>query len=509
MIKNLEIQSDAVAKLRMNAIRSEIQGYNPELFIEFCMQYNLQKFDDNLHMLRHMPWVVNLCLKWSASVLGKQKKFKTLDRNRAIQLFQKAYDTLSIIPLGLEKKNGSHFFLRNNLYQQGIYQKIDAINTISRQVFLFSKLEDNHKIKTIFLSITNVSIEDFLRLSYVLTSYITSEHPVRKMNVNTFSILFPIISKETIRNFLDTISINQEELSVFSKLKTFEKPLLEYYSSSPYLEKPLIKKGSEYFQIHAQLTSRSIQTYIYDLLRRNDAEKFMDSFGNVFENSLEKIIQECQIHYLNEDYLKERLPKGNKVIDFLIPDADANIFIDAKGVEIHQKGMVTLRPEDIAGKIKTSVLKAIEQAHEVNREIHKNGDLVTPFMKNSFIICITYKNLFLGNGTFLASTYAENEMQKIYDKFSADYHIPKENIFCLAFDEFEYLVASCKNANVSPSAVLKYAVEKNKEPSSAAFLFSQHIEQYFDRLTNSTLVNEMGIEMVQSILDRIKPDDGQ
>lgn len=509
MIKNFDIQSDSVSKLRMDAIRAEIQGYDPELFIEFCMQYNLQKFNDNLHMLRHMPWVVNLCLKWSASVIGKRKKFKHLDMNRAIQLFQKAFETLSIIPIGLEKKNGVHFFLRNNLYQQGIYQKLDAINTISRQVFLFSKLEGNHKIKKTFLSLTNVSIEDFLRLSYVLISHITTEHPVRKINVDTFAILFPIIPQDTIRNFLDAISINKNNLPAFSKLKTFEKPLLEYYSSSPYLENPFIKKGSDYFQIHAQLTSRSIQTFIYDLLRRNDAEKFMDSFGNVFENSVEAIIKDCEIHFLTEKYLIERLPKDNKVVDFLIPHEDANIFIDAKGVEIHQKGMVTLRPEDISRKIKTSVLKAIEQAHEVNREIHKNEDAITPFKKNSFIICITYKNLFLGNGTFLASTYAEVEMQEIYDKFNADYHIPKENIFCLAFEEIEYLVASCKNANVPPSAVLQYAVEKNKESSSAAFLFSQHIERYFDKPTNSRLVNEMGIEMVQSILDRIKPSSGQ
>ncbi|MBA1041181.1 hypothetical protein H0O40_24030, partial [Escherichia coli] len=60
MIQKLDIQSDAVAKLRMDAIRSEIQGYSPDLFIEFCMQYNLQKFEDNIHMLRHMPWIVNL-----------------------------------------------------------------------------------------------------------------------------------------------------------------------------------------------------------------------------------------------------------------------------------------------------------------------------------------------------------------------------------------------------------------------------------------------------------------
>ena len=170
--------------------------------------------------------------------------------------------------------------------------------------------------------------------------------------------------------------------------------------------------------------------------------------------------------------------------------------------------MVTLRPEDISGKIKKSVLKAIEQAHEVNREIYLDDKAtITPFRKESFVICITYKNLFLGNGTFLASTYAETEMLKIYDKFNTDYHIPKENIFCLAFDEFEYLVASCKNAHVPPHMVLQYAVEKNKEPSSAAFLFSQHIESYFDRVINSDVVNEMGIKMVDSVLDKISQNE--
>ncbi|VGB06118.1 Uncharacterised protein [Klebsiella pneumoniae] len=506
MIQKLDIQSDAVAKLRMDAIRSEIQGYSPDLFIEFCMQYNLQKFEDNIHMLRHMPWIVNLCLKWSASVTGKNKKFKILDKNQAIKLFQKTYETLNIIPIGLERKNGMHFFIRNNLYQQGIYQKIDALNTISRQVFLFSELEKNHKIKTSFFTITNVSIEDFLKLSYILITHITEEHPVRKMNVDTFTILFDIIPRNTIEKFLDAISINYNELSTFCKSKTYDKPLLEYYSSSPFLEKPLIKKGSEYFQIHTQLTSTSIQTFIYDLLRRTDAEKFMDSFGNVFENALVLILKESEIDFHNEKYLKERLPKDNKVVDYFIPHTEANIFIDAKGVEIHQKGMVTLRPEDIAGKIKKSVLKAIEQSHEVNREIYSNERIIAPFRANSYIICITYKNLFLGNGSILANTYAKDEMNKIYDKFKHNYHIPTENIFCLSFEEFEYLIASCKRFKIPPHEVLQSAVEKNKKPSSAAFLFSHHIEDYFDRVVNSVIVNEAGIKMVDSIINKLKPE---
>lgn len=503
MIKELDIQSDAVAKLRMGAIRSEIQSFAPELFIEYCMRYNLQKFEDNLAMLRHMPWVVNLCLKWSASVIGKNKKFKTLNENQALSLLQKAYEALSIIPIGLERKNGIHFFLRNNLYQQGIYQKIDALNTISRQVFLFSELEDNHKIKKSFFDITKISINDFLKLSYILISHITTSHPVRTMNINTFSILFHIMPKDTIEKFLDAISIDYARLAAFSKSKTYEKPLIEYYSSSPFLENPLIKKDSQYIQVHAQLTSTSIQTFIYDLLRRTDAERFMSSFGSVFENALERILIESEIAYFDENYLIKKLPKDNKVVDFIIAHPEANIFIDAKGVEIHQKGMVTLRPEDISGKIKSSVLKAIEQAHEVNREINCDENLISPPRDESYIICITYKNLFLGNGTFLANTYAKNEIQKIYDKFDGSYHIPTENIFCLAFDEFEYLIASCKSAKVPPHMVLRFAVENNNKPSSAAFLFSHHIENYFDRVTNSVAVNEAGLKMVRSISDQL------
>ena len=39
----------------------------------------------------------------------KEQKFKNLNKMQAIALFQKAYDTLSIIPIGLEKKNGLDF----------------------------------------------------------------------------------------------------------------------------------------------------------------------------------------------------------------------------------------------------------------------------------------------------------------------------------------------------------------------------------------------------------------
>lgn len=504
-MKKLNSVSDAVIQLRLNAVKASIQRVNPDAFITHCLNYNLREFKDQLDMLRHLPWVVNLCIKWSAITIGRKRDFKQIDGPGTTRLLQRAYEQLSIIPTGLENiDNGVYFFLRNTLYQQGIYQRLDALNTVSRQAFLFSSLDENNKIKRRFKVLTGVGINDFLKLSFVLVSMVTSQAPIRKISPDTFSALFPLISKDTIEKFLNTLSCPYEDLSSFCHSKNDDTPLIEYFSSSPFLEKPFIRYKNEYYQIHTQLTSTSIQTFIYDLLRRNDAESFMDNFGNVFEDAVNRLLNESGVSYIAENELKEILPKENKVVDFLIKHPDANIFIDAKGVEIHQKGMITLRPGDISGKIKSSVLKTIEQAHSVNRELIKKENHAAPFKKESYILCLTYKNLFLGNGTFLNKSFANLEMKKIRDRHSEEYQISDENIFCISFEEFEYLLSSCKEYNKPVHEVLREAVVRNQSPSSAVFLFAHHIRDTFPKTRSSEIVNQAGLHELDQIIENLQ-----
>ncbi|EGC2529000.1 hypothetical protein H9I84_004688 [Escherichia coli] len=504
-MKRLKSVSDAVIQLRLNAVKASIQSVNPNEFITHCLDYNLQKFNNQLEMLQHLPWVVNLCIKWSASALGKKRKFKHIDRPGAVRLLQRAYEELSIIPTGLENiDKGINFFLRNTLYQQGIYQRLDALNTISRQVFLFSSLDDNNRIKRRFKELTDVDINDFLKLSFVLVSLVTLQAPVKKITIDSFAALYSVIPKDTIEKFLNTISIPYEELARFCCTKDNETPLVEYYAPSPFLEKPFIKFEGNYHQIHTQLTSTSIQTFIYDLLRRDDAESFMDKFGRVFENAVNQLLDESGIAYIAEGNLKEYLPQENKVVDFLLPHDEANIFIDAKGVEINQKGMVTLRPGDISANIKSSVLKTIEQAHSVNRELIKKGNQNFSFKKESYILCLTYKNLFLGNGTFLNKSYANIEMKKIRDRHSEEYQIPDENIFCISFEEFEYLLSSCKEYSKPVHVVLREAVVRNQTPSSAVFLFAHHIRDSFPKIRSSEIVRLAGLSEINHIVERLE-----
>lgn len=504
-MKKLNSVSDSVIQLRLKTVKASIQRVNPDAFITHCLNYNNQEFKDQIEMLKHLPWVVNLCIKWSAIAIGKKREFEQIDRPGTIRLLQRAYEQLSIIPTGLENiDKGISFFLRNTLYQQGIYQRLDALNTVSRQVFLFSSLDKKNKIKRRFKELTGVDINDFLKLSFVLISMVTSQAPIRKIGVDSFAVLFPLISKDTIEKFLNALSCPYENLSSFCRSKNDDTPLVEYFSPSPFLEKPFISYNNEYYQIHTQLTSTSIQTFIYDLLRRNDAESFMDNFGGVFEDAINRLLDESEISYIAENELKKILPKENKVVDFLIKHKDANIFIDAKGVEIHQKGMVTLRPGDISGKIKSSVLKTIEQAHSVNRELIKTENKEVPFKKESYILCLTYKNLFLGNGTFLNKSFANFEMKKIRDRHSEDYQISDENIFCISFEEFEYLLSSCKEYNKPVHEVLREAVVRNQSPSKAVFLFAHHISNTFPKTRSSEIVKQAGIRELDQIIENLQ-----
>lgn len=497
------VQSDSMARHMMETTRSRVQKFNPYALISLCLKYNNKKHNTHEDMMRHLPWIINLCIKWSAAVISSKRTFRDINEQQFTELFQRVYKSLDYIPNGVMQKDGLDFFIRNMIYQQMIYQKIDALNTISRQSFLFDGLEKTHSIERTFEELTKVKIKDFLALSFVMISLALSKESTTVFTVKTFEIIFDTIPEETVKNFLDCLSIEQSELQSFARSHLHNIPLIEYYLPTPFIEKPFIKVNNEYLQIHPQLTSTSLQTFIYDLLRKNNAEKFMDKFGGLFEDSLHKLLIESKFRFHTEDELIKLLPKDNKVVDFIIPGDDSNIYIDVKGVEIHSKGMVTLKPGDISSAIRSSILKAIQQSLEVHRGLDKVNSPLIQFKDNSFIICVTFKNLFLGGGKFIYNSYAKNDTLKIYSNFEEKYQIPYGNIFCIAFEEFEYLLASCAFYKVTPIDVLKYIVIQNQEPLTSKFMFGDHLRHYFKKVKKSTIVNDAGLRSIDRIASKL------
>lgn len=494
--------SESSARHKMETAKAKIQRVNPGQFITYCLKINNQIFKDRVEMLQHLPWIVNLAIKWSGAAMNKKKSFRNIDEKEARRLIQQSYEALDFIPMDFKTKEGLSFLVRNSVYQQGIYQHGDLVNSISRQAFIFNRLDKNNSLNARFEDCTGISIQDFITLSSMVLAMNMQNHSTR-LTINDFVILSEIYTQKTIENFLHTISISIEDLPSFATENTNTTPLKEYYSPTPFLYKPYIRQGGDLLQIHPALTAKSLQNFVYDYLRKDNIEKFMDKFGAIYENAIADMLTYHKVSFISEKELTNILPVESKVVDFVISNDDSNIFIDSKAIEINQKGMVTLKAGDISSSIKTSVLKTLEQALTVNSHIHlKDTSPIKPKDK-SYIICITFKNLLLGYGKLIYESFAKWEMDKIYKRYEEDHRIPYENIFCLSFEEFEYLLASCEKYQKHISEVLDYAINKNKNPLTSSFFFIQHLQSFFGKIIPSDIVHKEGVDVLDTLASKL------
>ena len=87
----------------------------------------------------------------------------------------------------------------------------------------------------------------------------------------------------------------------------------------------------------------------------------MNAFGPMFERYVQRAME-----YIGEEFLAEseimKRAGVSKAVDFAILGQEANILLDAKGVEMSHGGMTSHRPEVITGQAKASVLRGCSKA---------------------------------------------------------------------------------------------------------------------------------------------------
>src|SRR5699024_7467112 len=144
---------------------------------------------------------------------------------------------------------------------------------------------------------------------------------------------------------------------------------------------------------------RGLEHFIYDSVREKNPGKFMNKFGPIFEGYIDKNLEYAGVNFKNENELKNMIGTGSKVVDFLSNENDKSILIVAKGVKMNYLGKVTHRPDIIKQKVKSSAVKGIKQAYETVTSLrNEDSNLITNSNDNNYLLIITFKELYLGNG---------------------------------------------------------------------------------------------------------------
>jgi len=436
-----------------------------------------------------------LIVKWS--FINDSKDFKEpLTRITFNRILSEVHSLGDLVKLPSEHHN-IHNFIRNIAYQQFIYQYDFSFLHISRNSFLFAKLPDNHNLKRLFKKKHGLECNEFINLTITLIAFFIEEKK-HTIELGFFSPLYERYSKETIQKFLNSISVDINSLkNRLIKNDLSKGHYSEFYEQSSFIRYPLLRNNQKYTCTHPFLLFRCLEHFLYDTLKEDDPEKFMRSFGKIFETYLIKGLDYSGLEYIKETELKRFLPKEIKCIDYIIKQEKFNILIDAKGVEMPYLGKVSDNPQVILGKVKNSAIKALEQASEFNNYLLNGGNNNLPeFRKKSCLLVVTYKELYLGNGQLLYDTVAKEKIDNINSKINEKAKIDLKRVYFITIESFDLIMSLVKNHNMDIGNILESAIANDIEPLSKKFEFSQHIHS---RGCNPKCVNTL-LDMRSNLL---------
>lgn len=425
-------------------------------------------------------------VKWSYLDDPRSFKGKSLDSDSFFKILQKAWDLQNFTPLPSDFDSVNLFF-RALGFQQFLYQDPFEVAALGRQLLLFKDHPDGHFYQRRFKEITGLTIEHFFELAFMVlvtlenngSGIVELEQIVGSGNT---------VSRTDLERFLEAVSVPEEKLSARLAAATVNTAKSgdwrEYFEPTPFVEFPLVRVGNPnplrrymYVCLHGNIFYRSLETVIFDIIRRSGAEEFMRYFGDDHENYMKRVIDYFGFKSLGDTALKERLkemgdPK-RKVADFVIEENDSEILIESKAIEMKYFGKVTQDAQTPRKMVNSSVIDGIRQAistRKVARTFFPSEG------KEPFILIVTYKDLLLVNGKTFYETVAKEEMDQMAEEFGDDF-VPPENIFFLTIGEFEKLLCGVTDSQMGIGQFLRSVrlADSPEDRSQNKFAFRMHL----------------------------------
>ena len=462
----------------------------PEL-IKGCFEYLHVPTQSTPELLQRRPWLVLLFVKWLLiddcyPNCGKE----IASKNDLKELLQRSYDLSDKFRMPDEYDDLILFF-RSVAYQQLPYQSDFEYRHLARQSILFAGLPDNHLIKTQFKKLTGVDVRNFLELSWILIFRFIRNTETRP-STNRFGNLKDEYSPEVVEKFLNAISVQiAEARRLLKEADNGKRKSIEHYEFTPFVKFPLLQINSEYLVTEKHVLYRSMEHFIYDRLRQWDAEKFMRKFGDLFERYVKHAINESRVKFSTEVQIRKELGEQGNQIDFIIHEKDANVFIDAKGVEMNFPGRVTHSASFLEDRTKSSILKVIRQAHDIIKKLEQTPQSKIPSQQQNYLFVVTYKEFYLVNGQSYYEIVAQEKMDMIYRKYDGFPVIPPENMYFITIDELDYVCAMVRKGGISISKMIETAKKADETPATRKFAFIQHLRSMrIDIETPHNLVEE-------------------
>lgn len=474
------------------AIRNRLRAYNPVALINMCLQYLHQPTGKPINYIERHPWCVLLLIKW----ILVDEKFD--DGNRpaptqaqTVKLLQQVVNLAGKVRMPSEHDYIT-LFIRAMIFQQILYQRRSSILITGRQMLYFGELDETHYIPRTFREVTGMSLNRFLQLALAFHTAFVDDEPVRhRIGAKWFGDLQNAYETDDIELFLGLLSdsfLGIRATLLARDVKTLEagrKPRAasEYAEQTPLMQTPLLPSGlGDYVVIDPRLLESCLENFVYNILRGHHVHDFMSHFGPIFEDYVRLAVEYSRLPFRTEDELKVllRAKQGRNLIDFVLTDEDAHVFLDAKAAEMNYRGTITHDAVELAKLLDTSLLKAVRQANSVIADLVRlnSDDTVFKPRQRHYLVVVTYARVNIGNGRALADSVGMTAIQAVVADQPGGLQIPIENMYFLTIEEFERLAAQVAAGSIGLVEALERAKKLDADPATRSFMFEHHLADW-------------------------------
>jgi len=470
----------------------------------FCISKLNEYNRTDISQLRQFPpWFLLLLIKWCVihgDFLSPDRKHLT-DKDFAA-LINLIHDLNGYVRLPSHYDTNFLFF-RNIAYQQVWFQERNFLRFV-RQSLIFGGLTEDHEFRRIFYDKKGLTIEQFIDLGFMIFGkFLQNKGPL--IEIGWFRLVNSVYPTNLIDHFLSKLSHDIDSLRAFltSNESRYRDVSYEFHEQTPLKEYPLLKYQDKYYCYSKELLFAALNDFIYDSLRGVDPQFFMNKFGSIFESYVNDVLSYSEADFISEKDLKQSLTSSKKVVDFLVYDSDSCIFIDAKGVELAFLGMVSHKSEVVEDKSRSSVIKAIAQGYETAANLAANPNTTNLVLnKDRFLLVVTYKDLYLGNGQDFYQEIAGDKLHQIVEGHGGQKWIPFQHIYFISIDDLELMIQCAKDSHRKISDLIRFAVSQDETPINKKLIFRDHIYSTCDNVKTPSYLSKE-IDRITNNLARI------
>lgn len=480
--------SEAAYYAAYKTVRNKIRQFDPISLTETALNYLHAPFKADIDYLQRKPWLVLLIVKWA--LIDEQAPVKGRPKPSERQLcdITAAADSAGDRTRLPNEFDDTSLFMRAIAYQQFLYQRRGSPIVIARQSLYFAGLMDDHYIPRTFHALTGMRLTRFLTLSHALYIAFSATKGRRFIDAGWFSYMGPEFGREEIERFLGLLSTSLPDMrlkfaatdAAIRESGKAPRNAAEYFEQSAFVEHPLIRHRQGYECTDVHLLDRCLGRFVYNRLRANGTQPFMSAFGPLFERAVGEAIEYMSLPYRTEKEIAALIQRKEKpsLIDFVVNDGQARIFIDAKGIDIHYRGKVTESMAELATTLETSLIKAISQAAST-RQVLDSLELYPADSSNSddYLVVVTQGEFYVTNGVALENAIGTNAIAAIRHTQS-DRDIALERMYFMTIHEFERLTAAVQAGQFGFVEALERARLADGEATTRRMMFEQHLSDW-------------------------------